>query len=185
MRETSTAFLQGVAAGGGCLYLTGARSQFFRPESAHSSPFVIARRPRYAPSVPRRAVPVTAVDSTAIVSIGVSVLGVAAGVGLLIFTEKQGLRTAERENLQPCVDCRGTRVITCKVCRGDGKNPLTDQAPQSSEDNPESKKGSSVASKASICSYCEGEGKIRCFNCSGTGIQPRFLDRLSPEDFMD
>ena len=28
-------------------------------------------------------------------------------------------------------------------------------------------------------------GVIVCDNCQGTGIQPRFLERYSPDDFMD
>ena len=37
----------------------------------------------------------------------------------------------------------------------------------------------------SACQACDGRGVIVCQNCQGTGIQPRFLERYSPDDFMD
>ena len=36
-----------------------------------------------------------------------------------------------------------------------------------------------------MCISCDGRGVIVCDNCQGTGIQPRFLERYSPDDFMD
>ena len=36
-----------------------------------------------------------------------------------------------------------------------------------------------------VCQNCDGRGVIVCQNCEGTGIQPRFLERFSPDDFMD
>jgi hypothetical protein len=35
------------------------------------------------------------------------------------------------------------------------------------------------------CQNCDGRGVIVCDNCQGTGLQPRFLERYSPDDFMD
>ena len=35
------------------------------------------------------------------------------------------------------------------------------------------------------CSSCEGRGVVICDNCQGTGVQPRFLERFSPEDWED
>jgi predicted methyltransferase len=35
------------------------------------------------------------------------------------------------------------------------------------------------------CDACDGRGVVVCDNCEGTGIQPRFLERYSPDDFMD
>ena len=35
------------------------------------------------------------------------------------------------------------------------------------------------------CQRCAGRGVNVCDNCEGTGIQPRFLERFSPDDFMD
>jgi hypothetical protein len=40
-------------------------------------------------------------------------------------------------------------------------------------------------SGASQCTLCDGKGVVICDNCEGTGIQPRFLERYSPDDFMD
>lgn len=36
-----------------------------------------------------------------------------------------------------------------------------------------------------VCDSCDGRGVIVCDNCQGTGLQPRFLERFSPDDFMD
>ena len=35
------------------------------------------------------------------------------------------------------------------------------------------------------CQRCAGRGVNVCDNCDGSGIQPRFLERYSPDDFMD
>jgi DnaJ-class molecular chaperone len=42
-----------------------------------------------------------------------------------------------------------------------------------------------VKATANVCQNCDGRGVIVCQNCEGTGIQPRFLERYSPDDFMD
>jgi hypothetical protein len=148
--------------------------------------------PRAAPA--RRAeTPTAAIDSTTLLAVAVSVLGVGGGVGLLMFYERQGVATGERVNTQPCTECRGETLVTCTVCGGDGKNPLSRRPADGEAETEGNAPARAVASADSLpgrapsdaCSYCGGEGKVRCFNCAGSGIQPRFLDRLSPDDFMD
>lgn len=103
-------------------------------------------------------------DQTTVVAVATVVLGVGGGIGLVAWTEAQGRRTEARENVQPCAECRGETTTPCNVCNSSGKDPLD---------------------QTKTCTYCEGNGNIKCFNCAGSGIQPRFLDRLSPDDFMD
>jgi len=110
------------------------------------------------------------VDYGTLSGLGVAVAGAFGGIALMAFTEQQGKRGQERTNLQPCVECKGTKVTTCNVCKGSGVDPLAETL---GED------------KTAKCTYCDGAGDLKCFNCAGTGIQPRFLDRVSPDDFMD
>ena len=42
-----------------------------------------------------------------------------------------------------------------------------------------------IKATTNVCQSCEGRGVVVCDNCEGTGIQPRFLERYSPDDFMD
>lgn len=42
-----------------------------------------------------------------------------------------------------------------------------------------------VKATENVCLACDGRGVEVCQNCKGTGIQPRFLERYSPDDFMD
>ncbi|CAN8061859.1 unnamed protein product [Agarophyton chilense] len=104
------------------------------------------------------------IDQNAIAIVATMITGIGGGIALVAWTENQGKRTEQRENTQPCTECKGETTTQCNVCNGSTKDPLDESKP---------------------CSYCEGVGNIKCFNCSGSGIQPRFLDRLSPEDFMD
>lgn len=103
-------------------------------------------------------------DTNPVLVAATTLLGTAGGIGLLVFTENQGKRTEERENTQPCTECAGVKETVCEVCSGEGLN---------------------VIKQEESCSYCDGKGKIKCMNCAGTGVQPRFLDRLSPDDFLD
>lgn len=130
------------------------------------APVLTPSPPRAPPALsPRPRPPVTTmVDTNTLLAIGASVLGVGGGVGLLVFYEKQGARTDARQNTQPCTECKGVGETVCEICGGSGKNVLKDDG---------------------VCSYCETTGKIRCMNCAGRGIQPRFLDRYGPDDFMD
>lgn len=123
------------------------------------------------PLLPRRA-QVTMVDYGTLSGLGVAVAGAFGGVALMAFTEQQGKRGQERVNVQPCVECKGSKVTTCNVCKGSGVDVLVAD-------------GKVSADGEGKCSYCEGAGELKCFNCAGSGIQPRFLDRVSPDDFMD
>ncbi|KAK4526862.1 hypothetical protein GAYE_SCF28MG4780 [Galdieria yellowstonensis] len=103
-------------------------------------------------------------DPAVIQGIATALFGLGAGIAFLVWTEKQGDRGVQRENLQPCVVCKGQKRLECIRCGGSGKNP-TDASEQ--------------------CSFCDGVGTTMCSNCAGRGTQPRYLDRFSPEDFMD
>lgn len=41
------------------------------------------------------------------------------------------------------------------------------------------------ATDGTPCQRCAGRGVNVCDNCDGSGIQPRYLERYSPDDFMD
>lgn len=97
-------------------------------------------------------------DQNSVLAVLAAAAGVIGGIGLVAWTESQGERTEQRQNKQPCVECKGSTTTTCTVCTGTAKNPLDPSKP---------------------CSYCDGAGSIKCFNCSGSGIQPRYLDRYA------
>lgn len=97
-------------------------------------------------------------DQNSVLAVLAAAAGVIGGIGLVAWTESQGERTEQRQNTQPCVECKGSTTTTCTVCAGTAKNPLDSSKP---------------------CSYCDGAGSIKCFNCSGSGIQPRYLDRYA------
>jgi len=42
-----------------------------------------------------------------------------------------------------------------------------------------------IKATKNVCDTCGGRGVVVCDNCQGSGIQPRFLERYSPDDFMD
>ena len=111
-----------------------------------------------------RARPPAMLEQATLVAAATVLLGVGGGIGLVAWTERQGKRTETRANAQPCTECRGETTTPCNVCNASGKDPLD---------------------PTKTCSYCDGKALIKCFNCAGSGVQPRFLDRLSPEDFMD
>lgn len=121
---------------------------------------------------PARRAQVTMVDYGTLSGLGVAIAGAFGGVALMAFTEQQGKRGQERTNVQPCVECKGSKVTTCNLCKGSGVDPLVAD-------------GKVSADGEDKCGYCEGVGELKCFNCAGSGIQPRFLDRVSPDDFMD
>ena len=114
----------------------------------------------------RRCVVHMEMDSTAVIAVAAAVGGLAAGIGLIMFTERQGLRGKERGSSRKCVDCRGAGRVACGFCRGSGLIGFDEANKQT-------------------CTYCDGKGTILCKNCEGSGVQPQYLDRLSPEDFMD
>ena len=125
---------------------------------------------KVAPVSPVRKRPATVrmlvLDSNTILAVVTALVGLGGGIGLVAWTENQGLRTEQRVNDQPCFDCKGAKEVACAICKGTGQDPV-------------------FKSKDEPCSFCEGEGMVMCDNCAGSGIQPRFLDRLSPDDFMD
>lgn len=108
--------------------------------------------------------PCMVLDTGVVQGVATAVLGITAGIAFLVWTEKQGERGLQRENLQPCVVCKGNKRLDCIRCRGSGR---------------------SLSEPSEVCSFCDGVGTIMCTNCAGKGTQPRYLDRYSPEDFMD
>ncbi|KAK4533209.1 hypothetical protein CCYA_CCYA16G4091 [Cyanidiococcus yangmingshanensis] len=104
-------------------------------------------------------------DNGTLAAIVVGAVGVFVGVGILAFTEAQGERGKARGRTEPCVDCLGNGQVACGYCQGRGKLGFG----QYEQD----------------CSYCKGRGMVACLNCGGTGLQPRYLDRIRPEDLMD
>merc|ERR1719231_1110496 len=154
------------------------------------------------------------VDMDTIVGVGIALAGVGGGVGLIAFTENAGKRNEEAANAQPCVVCSGRQVVDCPICKGEGSDPFAKLVAgvqeMSGEEGAATQKGSTVVmddweageiqvemfkdilsaypvkvTGESACINCDGRGVIVCDNCQGTGLQPRFLERYSPDDFMD
>lgn len=65
-------------------------------------------------------------DMSTLVGVGAALFGVGGGIGLIAFTEGRGKRNEELESQQPCVECKGGQVVTCKICKGSGTDPLAD-----------------------------------------------------------
>ena len=153
------------------------------------------------------------IDMEVVIGVGVTLLGVGGGVGLIAFTENAGKRNEEVANNQPCVDCTGEKVIVCSLCKGTGTDPFADLVrgvQEMSGDVPPPPPGEAkvvvddwdvgekevvmfedilanypVKATEKICALCSGKGVVVCDSCEGTGIQKRFLERFSPDDFMD
>jgi len=120
-----------------------------------------------------------------------------------------GKANEQRANAQPCVECKGEKVVTCTICDGSGVDPLATLVQGVREATGEAKPANVVTvedwdsgpkqvimyeeilsaypvkATENVCSNCDGRGVVVCDNCQGTGIQPRFLERFSPDDFMD
>jgi len=161
----------------------------------------------------------TAIRSAAPEMLDMQVFGVAAallagiggGIGAIAATESAGKRNEERENTQPCFECKGKRVVDCALCKGEGRDQFASlvKGVQEAVGEEETKSNTVIVDDwasgprqeeifkdildkypvkvtgPSQCIVCDGRGVIVCDNCEGTGIQPRFLDRYSPDDFMD
>jgi len=154
-------------------------------------------------------------DMNTVVGVGALALGLGGGIGLIAFTEKQGEANAGRTLDVPCVECTGRLVKDCTICEGTGDDPLAkyvaavraevggevgDSGPVSAstitvddwEDGPKQiEMYADILSKfpvkvaENVCANCDGRGVVVCGNCQGSGLQPRFLERYSPDDFMD
>jgi len=147
-------------------------------------------------------------DPSIIAGGAAAVLGLSTGVGLVAFTEKQGV--AEKVNNQPCVECKGAKVLSCTICQGSGEDTFASLASEVREAKAETKPSNVIeiedwatgtqqvvmyeeilaayppkVTGPSACLNCEGRGFVVCDNCQGSGIQPKFLERYSPDDFMD
>jgi len=142
---------------------------------------------------------------------GALLVGLGGGIGLIAFTENAGKRNDEADNAQPCVVCKGERVVKCPVCDGTGADQFAsyvagvqemtgekdsmaastvtvddwDEGPKQVVMFKEILEKYPVKATENVCVNCDGRGVIVCDNCQGSGIQPRFLERYSPDDFMD
>ena len=151
------------------------------------------------------------IDMSTVIGVGAALVGVGGGVGLIAFTENAGKRNDATENAQPCVECKATKVTVCTICKGTGQDQFAsyvagvqemageaggvteskvvvddwDSGPKEVVMFKEILDQYPVKVTTNVCQNCDGRGVIVCQNCEGTGIQPRFLERFSPDDFMD
>jgi len=150
------------------------------------------------------------IDMSTVLGVGAALVGVGGGIGLIAFTENAGKRNDAVDNAQPCVECKGTKVTECTICKGSGQDQFAsyvagvqemsgeggikeskvvvddwDSGPKEVVMFKEILDQYPVKATANVCQNCDGRGVIVCQNCEGTGIQPRFLERYSPDDFMD
>ena len=159
-----------------------------------------------------RAVAPAMIDTDVLIGGATLLVSTVGGVGLIAFTENAGKRNEEKANAQVCVKCKGKKVITCTICQGTGEDPLAQYVAgvQAELGGPPPPPGQSTVSvddwedgtkevvmyadilaayppkvTENVCQACDGRGVIVCDNCEGTGLQPRFLERYSPDDFMD
>mmetsp|Transcript_127876 Transcript_127876/g.232774 ORF Transcript_127876/g.232774 Transcript_127876/m.232774 type:complete len:247 (+) Transcript_127876:73-813(+) len=151
-----------------------------------------------------------AIDSNSIYTVAALLGGAGVGALLIFLTEQAGVTNEEYENDQPCVECGGKCVERCSLCRGTGVNEFSDKIRQMQKETGQIAVSSNVVTvedwaegpqqvmlfeeifkdyppkvTENICYACDGRGVVVCENCEGTGIQPRFLERFSPDDFMD
>jgi len=152
------------------------------------------------------------IDSNVLIGVGTLVASVGGGIALIAFTENAGKANVERANAQVCVKCKAEKVTTCTICQGTGEDSLAqyvaavreeageqggtitastvqvddwEGGPRQVEMYAEILSAYPVKVTTNICTSCDGRGVIVCDNCEGSGIQPRFLERYSPDDFMD
>jgi len=148
-------------------------------------------------------------DGNTLLAIGAGVFGLGGGVGLIALTEQAGKRNEATDNAQPCVVCKGKQVVMCTICQGTGEDQYASLVAGVKEAVGEEITGQKVLvedwadgpkevvmyeeilskypvkATKNVCDTCGGKGVVVCDNCQGTGIQPRFLERYSPDDFMD
>jgi hypothetical protein len=60
------------------------------------------------------------IDSNVLIGVGTLLASVGGGIGLIAFTENAGKANEERDNEQPCFECKGVKVVTCTICGGSG-----------------------------------------------------------------
>jgi len=147
------------------------------------------------------------VDTETLISVGVLLASAGGGVALIAFTENAGKRDAD--NAQVCVECKGEKVVPCSLCKGTGTDPFADLVKGVQEMTGDAESVDKVViddwdvgarevvmfkeilskypvkATEKVCQRCAGRGVVVCDNCQGSGIQPRFLERYSPDDFMD
>ena len=83
-----------------------------------------AAPPSVRPAIARAAPPAMLdIDGNTIAAVGALVVGLGGGIGLIAFTEGAGKRNEARESAQPCVECKGAKVVTCTICQGTGGAP--------------------------------------------------------------
>lgn len=153
-------------------------------------------------------------DTETIIGVGVTLLGVGGGIGLIVLTENAGKRGESVDGIQICVECKAAKVVPCSLCKGSGTDPFADlvagvqQMAGDTPPPPPEKMGKVVIDDWDVgekevvmyadvlnsypvkatdktCQRCSGRGVTVCDNCDGSGVQPRFLERYSPEDFME
>jgi len=151
------------------------------------------------------------IDTDVLIGAATLIVSVGGGIGLIAFTENAGKANEARENAQPCVECKAVKVVPCTICSGSGEDALASYVAGVREMAGE-EGGAAVSTvtiddweagsvqvemfadilaayppkvTTNVCMSCDGRGVIVCDNCQGTGIQPRFLERYSPDDFMD
>merc|ERR1719454_1078511 len=149
------------------------------------------------------------IDSSILIGGATLFVGLGGGIGLIALTENAGKRNDALENAQPCVVCKSKKVVTCTICQGTGTDPLAslvkgvremtgeeagptkvmvddwDSGPRAVVMYEDILSKFPIKVEKDICENCDGRGVVVCDNCQGTGIQPRFLERYSPDDFMD
>jgi len=166
--------------------------------------------PTASSSVARAHAPPRMIDTDILIGGATLLVGLGGGVGLIALTENAGKRNEAAANAQPCVVCKGEQVTTCTICQGTGVDPYASlvagvkemageegatadkvmvedwaAGPKAVVMYEEILSRYPVKATESVCENCSGRGVVVCDNCQGSGIQPRFLERYSPDDFMD
>ena len=133
-------------------------------------------------------------DTSTIVGLGAAFVGIGGGVGLIAFTENAGKRNEAKSNAQPCVECKGEKVLPCTLCKGSGVDPFASLVAGVKEmvDGDEGPKGNRilvddwdegqkevemyaeilgqypVKATESVCMTCTGKGVVVCDNAGAT-----------------